>query len=63
MLYKTDLSRAFCHVKIDLKDYNLLSLQIDNEIYYDSSLPFGFKHGRVPANQRCHKIYHEFFGL
>ena len=45
MLYKIDLSRAFHHVKIDPKDYNLLGLQICNEIYYDSCLPFGFKHG------------------
>ena len=44
-LYKIDLSRAFCHVKIDPKDYNLLGLQISNEIFYDSCLPFGFKHG------------------
>ena len=45
MLYKIDLSRAFRHVKIDPKDYNLLGLQICNEIYYDLCLPFGFKHG------------------
>ena len=45
MLYKIDLSRAFRHVKIDPKDYNLLGLQISNEIFYDSCLPFGFKHG------------------
>ena len=45
MLYKIDLSRAFRHVKIDPKDYNLLGLQFSNEIFYDSCLPFGFKHG------------------
>ena len=44
-LYKIDLSRAFRHIKIDPKDYNLLGLQISNEIFYDSCLPFGFKHG------------------
>ena len=45
MLYKIDLSRAFRHVKIDPKDYNLLGLHISNEIFYDLCLPFGFKHG------------------
>ena len=45
LLYKIDLSRAFCHVKLDQKDYNLLGLHLSNQIYYDSCLPFGFKHG------------------
>ena len=45
MLYKIDLSRAFRHIKIDPKDYNLLGLHFSNEIFYDSCLPFGFKHG------------------
>ena len=44
LLYKIDLSRAFRHVKIDPKDYNLLGLSSD-DIYFDSCLPFGFKFG------------------
>ena len=44
LLYKIDLSRAFRHIKMDPKDYNLLGLFLDG-IYYDSCLPFGFKHG------------------
>ena len=44
LLYKIDLSRAFRHIKLDPKDYNLLGLFLDG-IYYDSCLPFGFKHG------------------
>ena len=43
-LYKTDLSRAFRHVKLDRKDYNLLGLRL-NGLYIDSCLPFGFRHG------------------
>ena len=43
-LYKIDLSRAFRHVKLDPKDYNLLGLRL-NGLYIDSCLPFGFKHG------------------
>ena len=38
------ISRAFRHVKIDPKDYNLLGLSSD-DIYFDSCLPFGFKFG------------------
>ena len=45
LLYKIDLSRAFRHVKLDPKDYNLLGLQFSNQIYYDLCLPFGFNHG------------------
>ena len=43
LLYKIDLSRAFRHIKLDPKDYNLLGLFLGG-IYYDSCLPFGFKH-------------------
>ena len=43
-LYKIDLSRAFRHVKLDPKDYNLLGLSL-NGLYIDSCLPFGFRHG------------------
>ena len=43
-LYKTDLSRAFRHVKLDPRDYNLLGLRF-NGLYIDSCLPFGFRHG------------------
>ena len=45
LLYKIDLSRAFRHIKLDPKDYNLLGLHFSNQIYYDLCLPFGFKHG------------------
>ena len=43
-LYKIDLSRAFRHVKLDPKDYNLLGLRL-NGLYIDSCLPFGFRNG------------------
>ena len=44
LLYKIDLSRAFRHVKLDPKDYNLLGLHLQG-YYFDPCLPFGFKHG------------------
>ena len=59
LLYKIDLSRAFRHIKLDPKDYNLLGLYFSNHMYYDSCLPFGFKHGSA-IFQRCHKIYHAY---
>ena len=43
-LYEIDLSRAFRHVKLDPKDYNLLGLRL-NGLYIDSCLPFVFRHG------------------
>ena len=49
-LYKIDLSRAFRHVKINPKDYNLLGLYQDN-LYFDLCLPFGFKHGSAILQQ------------
>ena len=43
LLYKIDISRAFCHIKIDLGDYNLLGLKLNS--YFDFCLPFGFRYG------------------
>ena len=39
LLYKIDVSRAFCHVKIDPGDYDLLGLDVDTWV------PFGMRHG------------------
>ena len=43
-LYKVDISRVFCHLKIDPSDYDLLGLQWDGA-YVDTCLPFGSRHG------------------
>ena len=55
-LYKIDLSRAFRHVKLDPKDYNLLGLRLD-DLYIDSCLLFGFKHGAALFQRRCALYY------
>ena len=44
LIYKTDISRAFCHIKIDPVDYKLLGLNFDS-YYIDTYVPFGFRHG------------------
>ena len=44
LIYKIDISRAFCHIKIDPADYKLLGLNFDT-YYIDTCLPFGFRHG------------------
>ena len=44
LLYKIDISRAFCHVKIDPRDYFLLGLKHQN-YYLGTCLPFGYRHG------------------
>ena len=44
LLYKSDISRAFRHVKIDPADYKYLGLHFEN-YFLDSCLPFGFRHG------------------
>ena len=44
LLYKVDISRAFRHIKIDPSEYDKLGLNWDG-FYFDSCLPFGFKHG------------------
>ena len=44
-LYKVDISRAFCHVKIDPRDYDLLGLECRDASYIDTCLLFGNRHG------------------
>ena len=43
-IYKTDVSRAFRHLKIDPGDYDLLGLRWD-AAFFDTCLPFGSRHG------------------
>ena len=43
-LYKIDTSRAFCHIKVDLADYDLLGLHWGSD-FIDMYVPFGSKRG------------------
>ena len=43
-IYKVDISHAFRHLKIDPRDYDLLSLFLDAQHVY-TCLPFGSRHG------------------
>ena len=42
LIYKVNISRVFCHIKIDPRDYFLLGLKHKN-YYLDTCLPFGFR--------------------
>ena len=44
LLYKIDVIRAFCHVRIDPGDFDLLGLHW-HDAYVDMCLPFGTRHG------------------
>ena len=48
-LYKVDISRAFRHVKLDPRDYDLLGLY-HNGWFLDICLPFGYRHGALCFN-------------
>ena len=39
-LCKVDISPVFCHVKVDLSDYDLLELKWSGVSYIDTCLPF-----------------------
>ena len=43
-IFKIDVSMAFCHLKIDPFDYDLLGLNWHGT-YIDTCLPFGFRYG------------------
>ena len=44
-LYKTDISRAFCHVKVDPGDHDFLGLHWGAFDYADTCIPFESRHG------------------
>ena len=43
-IFKVDVSRAFRHLNVDPRDYDLLGLQWDGT-YIDTRIPFGSRHG------------------
>ena len=59
MIHKIDIKRAFRHVKLDPKDYDLLGLHQINW-FLDTCLPFGFQHGNALfhhiSDAVCHMI-------
>ena len=44
-IFKVDISQAFCHIRIDPGDIELLGLNHRDQLYLDLSLPFGFHFG------------------
>ena len=56
-LYKVDISRAFQHVKLDPKEYDLLGLR--HERYYvDTCLPFGYRNGSALFQRLSDAVRH-----
>ena len=45
LVYKVDVSRAFCHVRLDLREYDLLGLKWGDVTYVDTCIPFRIHHG------------------
>ena len=46
MLFKIDIIRAFCHLKVDPEDIDLLGLK-QTSYFIDESVPFGYRHGSI----------------
>ena len=56
-LYKVDISRAFRHVKLDPKEYDLLGLCHDR-YYVDTCLPFGYRNGSALFQRLSDAVRH-----
>ena len=74
-LCKIDMSRAFCHIKVDPVDYDLLGLYW-NSHYVETCLPLGSQHKtifqciiesvRYIVRKHCYKVMNyvdDFFGV
>ena len=57
MIYKIDIKRAFRHVKLDPRDYDLLGLRQD-KWFLDTCLPFGFRHGSALFQRLSDAVHH-----
>ena len=51
LIYKIDLSRAFCQLPIDPHDYNLLCLRWKEGYYSDLFCPFGHRSGSMACTR------------
>ena len=47
LLYKVDLQRAFRHLKLDPRDINKTGLQFLGNLYVDTAVHIGYRHGSV----------------
>ena len=56
-LYKVDISRAFRHIKLDPKEYDLLRLCHDR-YYVDTCLPFGYHNGSAIFQRLSDAVHH-----
>jgi hypothetical protein len=45
LIYKIDLARAFCQIPIDPLDIVNLGIEWEGNVYLNTVLPFGFRHG------------------
>ena len=45
MIYKIDISRAFCQIKVDPGDIDLLGFKFENKYFLDLSVAFGYQNG------------------
>ena len=57
MIYKNDIKRAFRHVKLDPRDYDLLGL-CQYKWFLDTCLPFGFRHGSALFQRLSDAVRH-----
>ena len=46
-LFKIDISMAFCHIRVDPADTDLLGLQVDQPHFVDVSTPFRYQNGSL----------------
>ena len=47
LLYKIELQRAFCPLKLNPRDIDKTELQFEGKYYVDTAGPFGYRHGSV----------------
>ena len=50
-IFKIDLSRAFCQLRINPRDYNLLTLKWGGQYYSDVYCPFGHRSGSMACTR------------
>ena len=57
-MYNMDISRAFCHIKVDPADIDLLGLQFQDKYFLDRSVAFAFRHGSLIFQRYTDAIRH-----
>ena len=63
LLYKKDLSRAYRQLRVDPRDYHLLGIRHNHQLYFDIAPPFGLRSAAMMCQRTTNAVTFMFHAL